>query len=141
VGSRAPRSPIARIAFGSELRLARWSGQPATRLDGQAPQEEDDSKTAAQRSQRRRGEIGYRRVPTWREVLEIFQETGIHPEAADDLDTTAAQPVARHSDRSRPRVGDKMLKSAGEPGSHHLLRRQQRQDGEENHAAPGEDAK
>jgi hypothetical protein len=33
-----------------------------------------------------------------------------------------------------------MLKSAGEPGSHHLLCRQQRQDSEKNDAAPGEDA-
>jgi hypothetical protein len=34
-----------------------------------------------------------------------------------------------------------MLKSAGETGSHHLLRGQQRQDGKEYDAAPGEDAK
>jgi hypothetical protein len=34
-----------------------------------------------------------------------------------------------------------VLKSAGEPGSHHVLGRQQRQDGEEDDAAPGEDAK
>jgi hypothetical protein len=37
----------------------------------------------------------------------------------------SAHAVARHSDRSRSSVGDEMLKSAGEPGSHHLLGRQQ----------------
>ena len=74
-------------------------------------------------------------------MLEVFQNAGVYPKAADDLHAASARTVACHSDRSRPGVGDEMLKSAGEPGSHHLLRRQQRQDGEENDAAPGEDAK
>ena len=115
--------------------------QPSTRLYGQPPPEEGDSKTAAQRSGRRRDEISDRRVPTGREVLEVFQDASVHPKAADDLHTASACAVACHRDRSRPGVGDEMLKSAGEPGSHHLLRRQQRQDSEENDAAPGEDAK
>jgi len=37
-------------------------------------------------------------------------------------------------------VGHEMLNAAGEPGPHHLLRRQQRQNREHNDAAPGEDA-
>jgi hypothetical protein len=61
--------------------------------------------------------------------------------ATDDLHAASARAVACHSDRSRPGVGDEMLKLAGEPGSHHLSRRQQRQDSEENGAAPGEDAR
>jgi hypothetical protein len=74
-------------------------------------------------------------------VLEIFQQASVHPKAADDLKAAAARAVACHSNRSRPGVSDEMLKSAGEPGSHHVLCRQQRQDGEEDDAAPGEDAK
>jgi hypothetical protein len=38
------------------------SQQPSTRLYGQPPPEEGDSKTAAQRSKGRRGEISYRRA-------------------------------------------------------------------------------
>ena len=74
-------------------------------------------------------------------MLEVFQYAGVHPKAADDLHAASAHAVACHSDRSRPSVGDKMLQSAGEPGSHHLFCRQQRQDGEENDATPREDAK
>ena len=40
-----------------------------------------------------------------------------------------------------PGVGHEILKSAREPGSHHILRRQQRQDREKNNAAPGKDPK
>jgi hypothetical protein len=74
-------------------------------------------------------------------VLEVFQQAGVCPKAADDLHAASARAVTCHSDRSRPSVSDEMLKSAGEPGSHHVLGRQQRQDGEEDDAAPGEDAK
>jgi len=63
------------------------------------------------------------------------------PKAADDLRAASARAVACHSDRSRPGIGDEMLKSAGDPGPHHLLRRQQRQDGQDNDAAPGQDPK
>jgi len=55
--------------------------QPSTRLDGQAPPEEGDSKTAAQRSKRRRREISDRRMPTGREALEVFQDAGVHPKS------------------------------------------------------------
>jgi len=115
--------------------------QPSTRLDGQAPPEEGDNKTAAQRSECRCREISDRWMPAGREVLEVFQDAGVCPKAADDLHGASACAVTCHGDRSRPGVGDEMLKSAKEPGSHHLLGRQQRQDGEENEAAPGEDAK
>jgi hypothetical protein len=120
---------------------ARPSRQPSKWLDGQAPPKEGDSQTAAQRSERRRREISDRRMPTRREVLEVFQDGGVHPKAANDLHAASARAATCHSDRSRPGVGDEMLKSAGESGSHHLLRRQQRQESEENDAAPGEDAK
>jgi len=63
------------------------------------------------------------------------------PKAADDLHAASARALACHSNRSRPGVGDEMLQPAGAPGSHHLLRKQQRQDGEENDAAPGQDPK
>ena len=44
--------------------------------------------------------------------------------------------VARHRERTRRSVGDEVLKSAGEPGAHHLLGRQQRWDREQDDAAP-----
>src|SRR5947209_9638610 len=112
------------------------------RLDGQAaaPQE-GAGKTAAQRSKRRCREISDRRMSTGSEVLEVFQYRSVCPKAADDLHAAAAHAVTCHSDCSRPSVGNEMLKSAGEPGSNHVLGRQQRQNGEEDDAAPGEDAK
>ena len=96
---RAGRSDL-RTAFWERDYTACRCQQPSTRLYGQPPPEEGDSETAAQRSERRRDEISDRRVPTGREVLEVFQDASVH-----------------------------------------LLRRQQRQDSEENDAAPGEDAK
>jgi len=78
-------------------------------------------------------------VPAGREVLEIFQDAGVHPKTADDLHAASGLAVTCHSDRSRSGVGHEMLKSAWEPGPHHLLRWQQRQDGEQNDAAPRED--
>jgi hypothetical protein len=63
------------------------------------------------------------------------------PKTANDLHAASAPAVTCYSDRSRPGVGDEMLKSAREPGSYNFLRRQQRQDGEENNAPRGEDAK
>ena len=48
-------------------------------------------------------------------MLEVFQDAGVHPKAADDLYAASARAVACHSDRSRPGVGDEMLKSAGNP--------------------------
>jgi hypothetical protein len=48
-------------------------------------------------------------------VLEVFQDAGVCPKAADDLHAASARAVACHSDRSRPGVSDEMLKSAGKP--------------------------
>jgi hypothetical protein len=112
------------------------------RLDGQAaaPQE-GAGKTAAQRSKRGYREISDRRMPAGRKMLEVFKQAGVRPKAANDLKAAAAHAVTCHSDCSRPSVGNEMLKSAGEPGSHHVLGRQQRQDRENDDAAPGEDAK
>src|SRR5271163_3056912 len=106
------------------------------RLDGQAaaPQERA-GKTAAQRSERRCREISDRRMPAGREMLEVLQDAGIEPKTPDDLRATSACAVTCHSDRSRPSVGDEMLKSARKPGSHHRLRRQQRKYGKEDDAA------
>ena len=42
----------------------------------ETPPDKRDHKTAAQRSQRRRGEIPDRWVPAGREVLEVFQDAG-----------------------------------------------------------------
>jgi hypothetical protein len=74
-------------------------------------------------------------------VLEVFQQAGVCPKAANDLKAAAAHAVTCHSDCSRPGVSNEMLKSAWKPGSHHVLGWQQRQDGKEDDAAPGEDAK
>jgi hypothetical protein len=76
-----------------------------------------------------------------REVLKGFQDNRVCPKPTYDLHAASARAVACHSYCSRPGVGNEVLKSAGEPGSHHVLGRQQRQDGEEDDAAPGEDAK
>ena len=100
-----------------------------------------DHKTAAQRPKRRCREISDRWVPPGREVLEIFQNGSVHPKATNDLHTATGRAVSCHSDRSRPSVGDEMLNSSRKPGSHHLLVGQQRQDCEEDDAAPGEDPK
>jgi hypothetical protein len=72
-------------------------------------------------------------------VLEIFEDGGVHPKAGNDLHATTGRAVPCHSDRSRRSVGDEMLDSSRKPGSHHLLVGQQRQDREEDDAAPGED--
>ena len=49
-------------------------------------------------------------------MLEVFEDAGVHPKAANDLCSASARIVACHSDRSRPGVGDEMLKSAGKSG-------------------------
>ena len=108
------------------------------RREGQATPEQGSSEPAAQRSERRRREISYRRMPAGREVLEIFQDAGVHPEAANDLHAASAHAVACHSNGGRRSVGNEMLELAGKPGSYHVLSRQQGQDGEENDAAPSQ---
>ena len=120
--------------------LVKWIAPPAiTSLYRRAPPKKGDNKAAAQRSKRRGHKILDRWVPAGREVLEIFQDAGVHPKTADDLHAASGLAVTCHSDRGRSGVGHEMLKSAGEPSPHHLLRRQQRQDGEQNDAAPRED--
>jgi hypothetical protein len=46
-------------------------------------------------------------------VLEVFQQAGICPKAANDLKAAAAHAVTCHGECSRPGVGNEMLKSAG----------------------------
>ena len=109
--------------------------------DGHTPQKQGNGKPAAQCPKRRRREPLDRWVATRREVLEVFPDTRVNRQAADNLGAPSGRAVACHSDRSRPSVSDEVLKTAGEPGPHHLLRRQQRQNREQNDAAPSEDAK
>jgi hypothetical protein len=119
----------------------RGTDNSSRRREGQATPEQSTSEPAAQRSERRRREISYRRMPAGREVLEIFQDAGVHAEAADDLYAASAHAVACRSNGGRPSVGNEMLESAGKPGSYHVLSRQQGQDGEENDAAPSQNPK
>jgi hypothetical protein len=78
-------------------------------------------------------------MPTRREMLEVLQDRGVHPKAADDPHAASARAVARHADRRRPGIGNQMLKFPRKAGSHHVLRRQQRQYSDEKDAAPRED--
>ncbi len=78
-------------------------------------------------------------MPARREMLEVLQDRGVHPKAADDPHAASARAVARHADRRRSGIGNEMLKFPRNAGSHHVLRRQQRQHGEEKDAAPRED--
>ena len=55
-------------------------------------------------------------MPSGREVLEVFEDGGIQAEAANDL-RALARAVPRHSDRSRPSIGDEMLNSSRKSGS------------------------
>jgi len=93
------------------------------------------------------------RTPPWHGRGGLHQPWGTRPlpgparvgggraDPAVASDVAADQPaVACHSDRSQPGIGHEMLKSAREPSPHHLLRRQERQNREQNDAAPGEDA-
>lgn len=93
---------------------------------------------AAQRTERRGLEIPERRVPTGGEMLEVLQDSGVYPKAADDHHTASTRAVTCHRDRCRPGIRDKMLDLARKPGSHHLLRWQQRQDSEKSDATPSE---
>jgi hypothetical protein len=105
----------------------RGGDKPLTWLDGQPAPKKGYSKTAAQRPKRRCCEIPDRWVPSRREVLEIFEDGGVHPKATNDLHATSGRAVPCHRDPSR---GDDMLNSSRKPGSHHLLVGQQGQDRE-----------
>jgi hypothetical protein len=91
---------------------------PSTRLIQRATPEERDGEPAAQGSQRRRREIRDRRMPTGRELLEVFQDSGVHPKATKDSHIAAARTIPPHGDRRGPDVGYEVFKLAGEPGSH-----------------------
>jgi hypothetical protein len=62
------------------------------RLGRPTPPNKRDHKTAAQRSERRRSEIPEGRVTAGREVLEILQDAGVQPKAADDLNVPRLAP-------------------------------------------------
>ena len=78
-------------------------------------------------------------MPARREMLEVLQDRSVHPKATDDPHAASARAVARHADRRRPGIGNQMLKFPRKTGSRHVLRRQQREHGEEKDAAPRED--
>jgi hypothetical protein len=80
-------------------------------------------------------------MPTRREVLQVFQDAGVQPKAPNDPNGAPVQPVSRHCDRRRAGIGREMLKRAGKAGSHHVLRRQQRQKTEEADANPRQEPK
>ena len=98
-------------------------------------------KKPLRQSKRRRREIPDRWVTAGREMLEVLQDAGVHPKAADDLCDTPARAVARHRDRRRPGIGNDVLNSAGKPSAHHVARGQKRQDRKQNDTAPGQDPK
>ena len=80
-------------------------------------------------------------MPTRREVLQVFQNAGVKPEPADNLNAASARTVACHSDRCGAGIGHEMLDPAGQPGPNDLLRGQKRQDRQEDDATPGQDPK
>jgi hypothetical protein len=92
--------------------------EPSTRLIHQATAEEGDGEPAAQGSQRRRREILDRRMPTGREMLKVFQHSGVHPKAANDSHFAAVRTIPCHADRCGQGVGYEVFNLAGEPGSH-----------------------
>jgi hypothetical protein len=104
----------------------------------QAPPDKRDHEAAAQRPERRCHEILDRWVPTWREVLEVLQDAGIHPKAADDLRGPPPRSVAGDRNRRRPGIGHDVLNPTGESGSHHMLRGQERQDRKQDDAELGQ---
>ena len=73
-------------------------------------------------------------------MLEVLQNSGVGPKAANNPHATSAQAVASHRYRGRAGIGDKMLKLARKAGSRDCLRRQQREDGEKNDATPRKEA-
>ena len=93
------------------------------------------------RAKRRRGEILKGGMPTRREMLKIFKDASVEPEAPDHPGGTPIQPVTRHCNGRRPGIGRKMLKRTRKPRSHDVLRRQQRENGENHDAKPCQNAK
>src|SRR5580692_10802737 len=70
-------------------------------------------------------------MPARREMLEVLQNCGVQPKAADDPHAASARAVARHTYRRRPGMGNQMLKFPPKAGSHHVLRRQAARPGRE----------
>src|SRR5437660_966590 len=87
----------------------------STRLIETATPEEGDGEPTTQGSQRRRCEILDRRMPTGREPLEVLQDSGVHPKAANDPHIAAARTIPRNADRRGPGVGYEVFKLAGSP--------------------------
>jgi hypothetical protein len=74
-------------------------------------------------------------------MLQVLKDRGVNPKRPNDPDGAPVQPVSRHCDRAGPRIGSEMLKRAGEAGSHHVFRRQQRQKTEKADANPRQEPK
>ena len=101
--------------------------------------EEEDGDPAAQGSEGRCCEIHRCRVPPRRKVLEIFEDSRVQPEAADDPDRAAVQAIAGHCDCPRPRIGDDVVDLPRKIGSEWLyfFPRRQGQYREKDHTNPG----
>src|SRR5436190_24018655 len=84
---------------------------------------DSNRQAAAQRPDCRHREILDRRVPAGREALEVFQDRGIDPETANDLDGAPAAAIGSHGNSCRSEIGDEMLKSARKPGPDHFFHR------------------
>jgi hypothetical protein len=73
-------------------------------------------------------------------MLEVLQKGGVYPKQTDDSHTNLS-PIPSYRDARRSGIGDEMLRLAGNSGSHYILRRQYRKEGEKYHTAPCEHAK
>ena len=111
--SERSRAPLL-LRHTDQLRRGTDAPPSTGLIEGTQP-DKNNSKTAAQRPKRRCREIPDRWVPSGREVLEIFQDGGVHPEAADDLHAASAHAVPCRSDGGRPSVGDECSSRPGSP--------------------------
>src|SRR5215831_12112693 len=69
-------------------------------------------------------------------MLKHFQDCGVYAQEADNAECTLALLVPGCRNDRRPGIGNEMLDLAGHTGPHHFLRRQQRENGEKDDAAP-----
>ena len=61
-------------------------------------------------------------MPARRETLEVTQDCGIQPKAADNPHAAAARAVARDTERRRHSIGNEMLKFPRKAGLRHVLK-------------------
>jgi len=117
------------------------SGRVRISVFPQAVREEGDGEPAAPGSKRRCCKIRNRRMPAGREMLKAFENAGVYPKHKDDPHRVPCLPIILPSRSPRNRHRQDNAQAGSADGSHHFLRRQQREDGEKNDATPCEDAK